>query len=325
MRSAPISKIRFSQFAWGVLVYMLFVILWGAVVRASGSGDGCGKHWPICGDNLVPVFARLATVIEYSHRVSTGLMLPLIGGLCVWAFRAFPRRHPARIGALAALFFTLTEAVLGAALVLLGLVAKNHSPARVVMMSLHLCNTLMLFAALALTAWWSGGTPRFTFRRQGVLGIALGAALAGALFVAASGAIAALADTLYPVATLREAWHQDLNPGVRYLIRLRLLHPVISLTVAVYALMLARHVARVRPSFDTQRFARYIGILFLVEISAGCVNVLLLAPMWMQLLHLLLADLLWITLVLLTASALAKPRPSEIKMFENFSGENFDR
>jgi heme A synthase len=321
MRPFSFSKIRFPQFAWGVLIYMLGVILWGAVVRASGSGDGCGKHWPICGDHLVPVFARLATVIEYSHRVSTGLMLPLIGGLCFWAFRAFPRRHPARSGAFAAVFFTLTEAAFGAVLVKFGLVTGNQSVARVVMMSLHLLNTLMLLAALTLAAWWSAGTPVFTFRRQGVLGVALGAALGGALFVAASGAIAALADTLYPVASLRAALHQDLNPGIHYLIRLRLLHPIISITVAVYALLLSRHVARLRPSFDTQRFARYISILFVVEISAGFINVLLLAPMWMQLLHLLLADLLWITLVLLTASALAKQYPSG----EKFSGENFDR
>ena len=175
MRPISFFKVRFPQFAWGVLVYMLFVILWGAVVRASGSGDGCGKHWPICGDNLVPVFARLATVIEYSHRVSTGLMLPLIGGLCFWAFRAFPRRHPARCGALAAMFFTLTEAAFGAILVKFGLVTDEPIPcprrddvAAPVQYAAAACRA-------ALTAWWSArNSPVSRFGVKGVLGLALG-------------------------------------------------------------------------------------------------------------------------------------------------------
>lgn len=316
MRVKAFAKIRFPQYAWGVLVYMLFVVVWGAVVRASGSGDGCGKHWPFCGGQLIPVFQRLATLVEFSHRISTGLILPLIGLLVAWAWRAFPRFHPVRQGVMLCLLFTLTEAAFGAILVKFGLVAGNQSIARVVMMSLHLVNTFVLLMCLALTAWWSGGMPRFTFRNSGTLGLALGAGLAATLFLAVTGAITALIDTLYPASSLYAALQQDLNPGVHVLIRLRLLHPFIAVAVGIYSVLIARYAVRVRPTYDTRRFARMVVVLFGINIVAGCFNVVTLTPIGMQLLHLLLADLLWIALVLLTASTLAQ---------RYYPSEDFDR
>jgi len=300
---------RFAQFAWGVLVYMLFVILWGAVVRASGSGDGCGKHWPFCGDHLVPAFQRLATLVEYSHRVSTGLMIPLIGALGIWAYSSFGKGHLARKAAAFAVLLTITEGAFGALLVLRGLVTVNDSPERVVIMAVHLLNTLLLLMSLALTAWWGEGAPPIQIAQRGEyrrMATGLGIGLLAALLVAASGAIAALADTLYPVHSLAAALDQDLHPGGRYLIQLRLLHPIISTATGIYSVMLARYVVAIRPTLDTRRFARYLVALVAIEIVAGVTNLALLAPMGMQLLHLLLADLLWITLVLLTVSALAK-------------------
>lgn len=300
---------RFPQYAWGVLIYMLFVILWGAVVRATDSGDGCGKHWPLCGDHLIPAFQRLATIVEYSHRVSTGLMIPLIGILGVWAFLAYPRRHPARLMAALSIFFTLTEGALGALLVLQHLVTTDASPARAVYMPLHLLNTLLLIASIALTAWYGEGAPpivietRGEYRRMAEL---LGIGLFAALLMAASGSIAALADTLYPVKTLADALQQDLHPAGRYLIQLRLLHPIISIATGLYTVWLARYIVQIRPTLNTRRFARSIVLVFAIELGAGLTNLVLLAPLWMQLLHLLLADLLWINLVLLTVSALAK-------------------
>ena len=148
------------------------------------------------------------------------------------------------------------------------------------------------------------------------MAIMLAVGLVWATVVAASGSIAALADTLYPVSSLGAAIHQDLNPGDHYLIRLRMIHPIISIALGIYSIYLARFVVQIRPTLDTKRFSRAIGFVFAAEIGAGFLNVLLLAPMWMQLMHLLLADLLWIFLVLLTASALAK---------RYYSGEDFDR
>ena len=305
MSGIQLSKTRFPQYAWGVLAYMLFVVVWGAVVRASGSGDGCGKHWPFCGGQLIPAFQRLATLIEFSHRASTGLMIQLILILFVWAYLAFPRSHPVRLGAGLSVLFMLTEGAFGAMLVIFKLVADNASPARVVMMSLHLVNTFVLLMCLALTAWWSGGGRRFTFKGSGTLGLLLGSGLIATLFLAVTGAITALSDTLYPAHNLIAALQQDFNPGAHLLIRLRLLHPPVAIAVGIYSVLVARYAVRIHPTYDTQRFARYIVLLFGISFAAGLVNVVTLTPIGMQLLHLLLADLLWITMVLLMASALA--------------------
>ena len=310
----------YTRYAWGVLIYMLFVVVWGAVVRASGSGDGCGKHWPLCGGQLVPTFERIATLIEYSHRLSTGLAGPLVLLLVAGAYLLYPRRHPVRMGVNLALFFTILEAALGAVLVKFGLVAGNESVARAIVMSLHLLNTFLLLMSLALAAWWSGGAPAFSFRKQGTLGLILGAGLALTLFLAVSGALTAMIDTLHPTTSLQQAWQQDFggqNAGpLAWFIRLRLLHPAIAISVGIYTILAARFAARARDSYDTRRLSGFVVALFCIELAAGFTNVLLLTRIGMQLLHLLIADLLWIAFVLLTASALAK---------KGRTGEDFDR
>ena len=148
---------RFAAYAWCVLAFNILVVLWGAYVRASGSGAGCGSHWPLCNGEVVPRSPALATIIEFTHRVTSGLALALVAGLVAWAFRAFPRRHPARLGAVLSLAFILSEALIGAGLVLFEHVAKNASTARAWSLSAHLVNTLTLLACLALTAWWASG------------------------------------------------------------------------------------------------------------------------------------------------------------------------
>ncbi len=299
-------RTRFTQYAWGVLVYNLFVVLWGAVVRASGSGDGCGKHWPLCGGNLIPVFQRVATLIEYSHRLSSGMVVPLVLILFIWGYRAYPKGHPVRLGALLALLFTFSEAALGAGLVLFGLVGKNDSLIRAFVMSSHLINTFLLLMSISLTAWWSAGGRPISFRGQGNIALLLGVGLCTALFLAVSGSVTALVDTLYPSTNLWAALKQDLSPATHYLIRLRLLHPIIAISVGIFTALMASYVARTRPSPETKRFARNVIAIFWIDVAAGFLNVWMLAPMGMQLLHLLLADLLWINLVLLTAAALPK-------------------
>jgi heme A synthase len=299
-------RTRFARYAWGVLLYNLLVVLWGAYVRASVSGDGCGKHWPFCDGQLIPKVHRTATAIEFAHRISSGLVVPLIVGLVVWAFVAYQKGHPARFGAMLSRFFVFTEALLGAALVLFGWVAHNDSVTRAWAMSAHLINTFLLLASLALTAWWGTGGGALRLRGQGRVGLLLAIALIGALVLGVSGSVAALVDTLYPADNLIKALHQDLFPGVHALIRLRMWHPVIAVTLGLYCVFMARYVSRQRRSDETELFSRLVGLLFAVQIAAGFLNLLMLAPIWMQLLHLLLADLLWVTLILLTANALAK-------------------
>ena len=136
-----------NRYAWGVLAYNIAVIVWGAAVRATGSGAGCGDRWPLCGGS--PTLAR---IIEFAHRASSGVALLAVIGLLIWTFRALPRRHLARSASVAALVLTLNEALLGALLVLLGKVAHDQSASRAVYLGLHLTNTLLLLGALALTA-----------------------------------------------------------------------------------------------------------------------------------------------------------------------------
>jgi heme A synthase len=297
---------RFARYAWGVLAYNLAVILWGAIVRATGSGSGCGSHWPLCNGEVVPRAAQVATLIEFSHRLTSGVALLLVLGLVMLARRDFPAGHAARFWAWASFVFILGEAAVGAGLVLFELVADNQSMARAMFMGSHLVNTFFLLAALALTAHHGGReapTPRAAPPRPAFL-----AALAGMLLLGSSGAVAALGDTLFPVGTLQEALSQDLSPTSHLLIRLRILHPSLAVVVGLGLLALAVHAARA-----DGRLARAVGGLVIAQTLAGGLNVALLAPIALQILHLLLADLLWIALVLLTeisrAAAMA-PAPT---------------
>ena len=122
---APIG-VWLRRYAWFAVVYSVLVVLWGVVVRATGSGNGCGDHWPLCNGQVIPIHPQLATVIEYTHRMMSGPSeLPLILVLLVWVFRATVQRHLARSFAVAGLVLTLTEGLLGALLVKLGLTAMS--------------------------------------------------------------------------------------------------------------------------------------------------------------------------------------------------------
>jgi heme a synthase len=295
-----------ARTAWLVLAYNLAVIAWGAYVRATGSGAGCGAHWPLCDGRIVPRSLGTATLIEYSHRLTSGLALVSVVLLLVWVRRACQPGHPARLGALMSLIFMLTEAAVGAGLVLFELVADNASMARALFMAVHLANTFVLIAWLALTAWWlSGGAAIDTGRAPGRT-LALAGLLAAVIVVGVSGSVAALGDTLFPSRTLAEALAADLSTTSHLLIRLRILHPALAIATSIALVVFGPLLSRTSESPLAPRLAQGVVILSLVQLVAGVVNVLLLAPVWMQLLHLLLADLLWIALVLLGAVVLAR-------------------
>ena len=294
---------RVARFAWTVLVYNVAVIVWGAYVRATGSGAGCGAHWPLCNGEVIPRAASVAMLVEFSHRLTSGLALLSVIALLVWTWRASPAGHPARRGAALSVLFMLTEAAVGAGLVLFQLVADNASLARAMFMAVHLVNTFTLLACITLTAWWlSGGPPlRVSGRWPAALGI--GGACLAVLITSTSGAIAALGDTLFPSSSIGEALWSDLSVTSHLLIRLRVLHPVIAAATALAVMAAAPRLARIgAPPAD--RLARAVLVVVLLQVALGVVNVLLLAPVWLQLLHLLVADCLWIALVLLGATVL---------------------
>jgi cytochrome c oxidase assembly protein subunit 15 len=297
----------FTRYAWGVLGYSIAVILWGAYVRASGSGAGCGSHWPLCNGVVIPASPRVATLIEFTHRVSSGLTLLLVGGLLVWGWLAFPRRHPVRLGALLSVVFVLSEAAVGAGLVHFELVAENASAARAITVAAHLVNTFLLLGALTLTAWWASTGKRIEMRHQGPLLWILGLSMAGVLVLGMSGAVTALGDTLFPAESLAQGIQQDLTPTTSFLLRLRVVHPLLAMIVA-FGASVGALTLRER-SFDmlTGRLAVGLVSLFGLQLLAGLANIVLLAPIWLQQVHLLLADLVWVCLVLLGASALVSP------------------
>ena len=296
------AHVPYARYAWGVLAYNIAVVLWGAYVRATGSGAGCGNHWPLCNGELILQSPGAKTLIEFTHRAMTGLDGPLVALLVIWAFRAFPRQHPVRLGATLSAVFLVTEALMGAVLVKLEHVASNPSTARGYSLTIHLLNTLTLLACLALTAWWAGGKP--ILRIEGKKAWMAGASAAAILLLGISGVIAALGDTLFPARSLAEGLSQDLDPAANIFLRLRLLHPIIAAASGVWLAMYG--VGIVTRDRAARPYAWAMLAILAIQITAGAANLLLLAPVWLQMVHLLLADLLWISLVLTAAVTLAR-------------------
>lgn len=296
---------RFAKYAWGVLGYNLLVILWGAYVRASGSGAGCGSHWPLCNGQVIPLSPPIETLVEFTHRLSSGLSLLLVAGLVMWAFRLYPATHPSRKAALASGVFIITEALIGAGLVLFKLVGADESLARAFSISLHLVNTFLLLASLTLTAWWSSGGALPRRKGQGSLLALLGLGALAVLLIGVSGALTALGDTLFPVNSVAAGLQQDFSPTAHFLIRLRLLHPSLAVASSAYLLVLVGLLNSRSSGQASLQLGRLLSVIIATQVIAGFTNVFLLAPTWMQLVHLLLADTLWIAFVLYSATRLS--------------------
>jgi cytochrome c oxidase assembly protein subunit 15 len=294
----------FTRFAWSVLAYHVAVIAWGAFVRATGSGAGCGRHWPTCQGEIVPRAPAIETIIEYAHRTTSGVALVLVVALFLWSRRAYPRSSPVRGAAAASLALLVLEALLGAALVLFGWVAKDASAGRGWAMATHLLNTFLLLAALTLTASWSGRPGGLVARGRAPVAIALALAVLTMAMSGVTGAIAALGDTLFPATSLAHGFVQDLDAQGAILLRLRVLHPVAALVAALLAVVAARQALRDRPEPRVRRAALATVALVGLQLLAGAANLALLAPVWMQLVHLAIADATWIALVLLASAAL---------------------
>jgi heme A synthase len=294
---------RYAKFAWFVLGYNVLVVLWGAYVRATGSGAGCGSHWPLCNGEVVPTAPLVATLVEFTHRMSSGLSLIFVIVLLIWALRMYPRGSAVRLGTYLSMFFIITEALVGAALVLFGWTVQNASA---VPTAVHLVNTFLLLASLTLTAWWASGGERLTLRGQGSALWILGIGFLGVLVLGVTGAITALGDTLFPSSSLASGIQQDFSPTAHFLIRLRIWHPIIAVTVGFYLIFSSSLVNMVRQDPKIKRFVTVLTVLFVIQLAAGLLNVALLAPVWLQLVHLLLADAVWVTLVLLGANTFTR-------------------
>jgi len=290
---------RFSKYSWFVLAFNQAVILWGAFVRATGSGAGCGHHWPLCNGEVLPRAPQIETIIEFTHRLTSGLAFLLVLALLIWARRLYQPKHGVRRAASWAMVFMISESLVGAGLVLFEWVAGNTSLARVIVMGVHLLNTHVLLAAIVLVAWWSSqahvpAKSRIPWQLQ--------LALIFVLVLSMAGAVTALGDTLFPSETLAEGIQQDLDPTSHFLVRLRVIHPVIAIIVGLYLVFVSglELINTKNPKGGlVYRLALMLLVIYGVQLAAGLINLLLLAPVWMQIVHLLLADLVWMLLVLL--------------------------
>jgi heme a synthase len=281
-----------KQYSVFCLVYTIGVILWGAYVRATGSGAGCGDHWPLCNGEVIPRPERIQTVIEFAHRATSGLNLIFVVGLYVWIRRAFAKTSLLRRSAFFALIAIFLEAALGAGLVILKYVEFDQSVGRTISIALHLVNTLFLVSTLVSVIFyiWNpkvGQSEGRWFPRDRSFLVALG----GFVALSMMGAIAALGDTLFPATSILHGMQQDLDPTAHFLIRLRVLHPILAVLWIVLLFLWARRFETIEHM--KLRNALLAGVT--LQFILGILNWVLMAPNWMQIVHLGLAEVMFVT------------------------------
>ena len=304
--SRPGGMSRVARLAWTALYWNVAVVLWGAYVRATGSGAGCGNRWPLCDGDVVGASANGRTIVEFTHRITSVISLLMVTGLAVWCWRVTKKGDWARYAAALAVVFLANEALLGAALVLLKHVGNDQSVGRLLFLCLHFGNTLLLLATLSLTAaWLSNGSRSFTLisKWREVGSIRLG--LLATMVTGITGAVAALADTLYPATSLPSSLAQDFSSRTPALLRVRPLHPAVATIAVCYVLWIIWRNSTARNRFSRSAIA-LITLLFM-QVVIGMTNVLFLAPVWIQIAHLFVADALWILLVLASADLVLEP------------------
>jgi Uncharacterized protein required for cytochrome oxidase assembly len=287
---------HFQKFALGLLLYTILVIVWGAWVRISHSGDGCGDTWPLCHGQLIPEAERGKTWVEYTHRLMSGLYGLIVIYFYYVAHKLYPKGAFAKKAALFSLIFMITEAALGAKLVLFGLVASNDTPYRAFVMALHQLNSFLLTGAVALTfvsalsddgklaqtnkAWYVRFFPWIII----LLGV--------------TGAWASLSNSLFPADSLFQGLKDDLDSGSHFLVRLRIIHPILALTFGGSLSLFFWMKSQSAKSFQLQRRSFHMSLLLFVGILFGIATLMLHAPTWMKIGHLTLAHSIWVTLLM---------------------------
>src|SRR5580704_5616881 len=300
---SPAGRISLNRFAWFTLAYNIAVVLWGAYVRATGSGAGCGSHWPLCNGEFLPATPQTQTVIEFTHRVTSGLSLVLVAILLIWCWRRTAKSDWSRYSAVAAAVLLFNEAVIGSLLVLLDHAGGlDRSATHAFFLCLHFGNTLLLLAALALTAGClSNGNRRLGVVARPYQAIATGLGLVSVIVIGMTGSLASFDDTIFPVDSLPHAVVQDFSSSSHILSRLRLLHPIAVVIGSIYLLWLLQDFWRKQ---ERSPWMLLLTVTLTAQIALGTINVILLAPVWLQMTHLLVAEMFWILLVLASADQL---------------------
>jgi len=306
---------RFARFARALVGYTLAVILFGAGVRITDSGAGCGQHWPTCNGEVLHLPRSLQTAIELTHRLTSGLSLLGVLALLIGAFRLYPRGHVVRASAVFSFVMIVVEALLGMLIVLMRWVVHDASFGRILALPLHLVSTALLTAALTWCAYFASvRQPRPVAVPRAARTLLLLAGL-GILLVSATGAVTALGDTVYPVqasgfaARLQE--DQGLNAHI--LQRMRSIHPFVAVFAAAFVAYVAMLLPSYRSSSAVRRASAALAVSIAMQLCAGVLNIWLSAPGPLQVVHLLLANLVWISLILLAASMRQGDEPDVVE------------
>lgn len=257
-------------------IFTLLVILWGAWVRISHSGNGCGDHWPMCQGELIPSLnSEGKTWVEYSHRLMSGIYGLIVIGF-LWFYRKKSFSPMTRKLSWALFVLMIIEAGLGALLVKKGLVTVDDSVFRLVAMSLHQLNSFLLTGTTYLFAF--SFTESIRFRKSYPLLLIL--------VLCMTGAIAALSTTLFPSYSLWEGILQDLHSESHLFIRLRILHPLFAVATTLGLMTY----------FYLKNNHRLVIEIF-IALFVGLITLLTLSPVWLKLTHLLIAHVLWARLI----------------------------
>lgn len=277
----------------------LIVIGWGAWVRLSGSGAGCGEHWPLCNGQVIPLDQSLKTFIEFTHRVSSGLYGLTVLGALIFAYKKFPQKHPAVVSSLLLLIITIIEALIGAVLVKKGLVDKNDSTMRAIVIALHLVNTYFLLGAHALVEFFSHSKNKFI--KINKISFMSWSLIFLFLIVGASGAITSLGNTLFPETSLFEGMAKDFSRDAHFLTRLRIYHPIGAILLCLGLTYWSLDKNKVPSSYLLK-----MPLMIAVMVIFAIVNWALLAPTWGAIGHLILGDILWTLFILALLSTSLK-------------------
>jgi heme a synthase len=297
---------KFAGFARFVLVYNIVVVVWGVFLRASKSGDGCGQYWLTCHGEIVPSAPELKTVIEFAHRLMSGLDFLIVLALLIWTFYIYGKGAQIRKAAVVSFIFIVTEALIGGILVLTGNTAEADTSVRPFLAIAHLMNTFVLIGALSIMVWLAKTGKSLSFKNKSKLLWPLGLGIVAFLLIGTSGSLAALSGMLFETKSLTEGLQQDLSGSSPVLLRLRISHPILSVFGGVFLVFLAGWIkSRAEGNGGVRRWSNALSVLVLIQIAFGALTLLMQAPILMQLGHLLLADLMWIAFVLTAASLLA--------------------
>jgi len=282
-----------------VLWLTVAVVIGGALVRATDSGAGCGESWPICGGRLIPDIGTHHTAIEISHRLMTGLLGIVLVTLFLTVRRRFARTHRLRRAVSAAGILLIVESLLGASLVLFGWVEYDASIARLIVVPIHLVNTFLLVGSMTLVVYIAGGGRPFRVNLGSIRNKLIATSLVVILVIGATGALNALADTLILSGHLRESSPGEVLVSEPVLRQVRTIHPFTAIIGGLILFMLARYLTA-----NAERRVRLLGSavqgIIWLQFILGLLNVALEVPLEIQLVHLFVADVLWIAFVMIS-------------------------